>query len=49
MVADVSFLPEGGILLENLTNVIAFKAVSREGYGVNAKGTVKDEKGTEVT
>ncbi len=49
MVADVSFLPEGGVLLENVTNVVAFKAVSREGFGVNAKGTVSDEKGNTVT
>lgn len=49
MVADVSFLPEGGVLLENMTNVVAFKAVSHEGFGVNAKGTVKDERGTTVT
>jgi len=49
MVADVSFLPEGGVLLENVTNVVAFKAVSRDGFGVNAKGTVKDEKGNTIT
>jgi hypothetical protein len=48
MVADVSFMPEGGVLLENATNLVAFKAVSRLGYGVNAKGTVKDEKGVVV-
>lgn len=49
MVADVSFLPEGGILLEGVTNVVAFKAISREGFGVNAKGTVRDEKGITIT
>jgi len=48
MVADVAFLPEGGVLLENATNLVAFKAVSRLGYGVNARGTVKDEKGAIV-
>ena len=48
MVADVAFLPEGGVLLENATNLVAFKAISRLGYGVNAKGTVKDEKGAVV-
>ncbi len=48
MVADVAFLPEGGVLLENATNLVAFKAISRLGYGVNAKGTVKDEKGVVV-
>ncbi len=49
MVADVTFLSEGGVLLENATNMIAFKAISRLGYGVNARGTVKDEKGAIVT
>ncbi|TNF45386.1 MAG: hypothetical protein EP310_01695 [Bacteroidetes bacterium] len=48
MVADVAFMPEGGILLENTTNLVAFKAISKLGYGVNARGTVKDEKGTAV-
>jgi hypothetical protein len=48
MVADVAFLPEGGILLENTTNLVAFKAINRLGLGVNAKGTVKDAKGTVV-
>lgn len=48
MVADVTFFPEGGVLLENATNLVAFKAISRLGYGVNAKGTVKDEKGAVV-
>lgn len=48
MIADVTFLPEGGILLENTTNLVAFKAINRLGQGVNAKGTVKDEKGTVV-
>lgn len=49
LVADLSFMPEGGVLLENVTNVVAFKAVSREGYGVNVRGTVKDEKGNTIT
>lgn len=49
MVADVTFLSEGGFLLENATNMVAFKAISRLGYGVNARGTVKDEKGAIVT
>lgn len=48
MVADVAFFPEGGVLLENVTNLVAFKAIGKLGYGVNAKGTVKDEKGVVV-
>jgi hypothetical protein len=49
MVADVSFMPEGGVLLENKTNLVAFKAIGKLGYGVNARGTVKDDKGSVVT
>ncbi|MEZ5103676.1 MAG: TonB-dependent receptor plug domain-containing protein [Draconibacterium sp.] len=49
LVADVTFLPEGGVLLENVTNLVAFKAINREGFGVVAKGIVKDEKGSVVT
>ncbi|HKJ79185.1 MAG TPA: hypothetical protein VKA10_06600, partial [Prolixibacteraceae bacterium] len=48
MVADVSFLPEGGKLLANTSNVVAFKAINRDGYGVEAKGSVRDEKGNTV-
>ncbi len=48
MVADVSFLPEGGVLLENINNLVAFKAINKLGYGVFARGVVKDEKGVVV-
>jgi hypothetical protein len=48
MVADVSFFPEGGVLLENTSNLVAFKSISKIGYGVHAKGSVKDEKGAVV-
>jgi murein DD-endopeptidase MepM/ murein hydrolase activator NlpD len=48
MVADVAFMPEGGVLLGNTTNLVAFKAIGKLGYGVNARGTVKDEKGSVV-
>lgn len=48
MVADFSFLPEGGILLENKSNLIAFRAVNRNGYGVEAKGSIRDETGNTV-
>jgi hypothetical protein len=48
MVADVSFLPEGGMLLEGLSNLVAFKAIDKDGYGIEATGSVKDETGTEL-
>ncbi len=47
-VAGVTFYPEGGVLLENATNLVAFKASDKLGYGVNIHGTVKDEKGVIV-
>lgn len=49
MVADVSFLPEGGQLLEGIPNLVAFKAVDKNGWGVNAKGVVTDKSGNEIT
>lgn len=48
MVANFALLPEGGQLLENKSNLVAFKAVNRDGYGVEAKGSVRDEKGNTV-
>lgn len=48
MVAEVKFFPEGGVLLENANNVVAFRAVDRFGYGVDVSGKIKDEKGVEI-
>jgi hypothetical protein len=48
MVADVSFLPEGGMILEGISNLVAFKAIDKNGYGIEATGSVKDETGNEV-
>ena len=49
MVSDVQFLPEGGVLLQNSTNLVAFKAVDKFGFGVDTDGKVVDENGTVVT
>lgn len=48
MVAGVSFFPEGGMLLENTSNLVAFKAIDEDGYGVEAKGSVTDQSGETV-
>lgn len=48
MVADAAFLPEGGMLLEGVNNLVAFKAVDKNGIGVEAKGSVVDASGAEV-
>lgn len=48
LIADVTFFPEGGKLLENVTNLVAFKAIDRAGLGMDASGIVRDEKGNTV-
>lgn len=45
LVAEVTFFPEGGILLENVTNLVAFKAINKAGIGVDVSGSVTDEQG----
>ena len=42
------FFPKAEAMLENVSNLVAFKAVNRDGYGVEAKGLVRDEKGNTV-
>ena len=48
MIADISFLPEGGKLLEGIANLVAFKAIDENGYGINASGSIVDETGIQV-
>jgi hypothetical protein len=48
MVAGVSFFPEGGKLLEGISNLVAFKAFDKNGCGIDASGAVRDEAGKEV-
>ncbi|MDO8952610.1 MAG: TonB-dependent receptor plug domain-containing protein [Draconibacterium sp.] len=45
---DISFLPEGGNLILNAINHIAFKAIDEKGKGISVKGKVVDETGEEV-
>ncbi len=45
---DVSFLPEGGNLVMNATNYVAFKATDTSGKGIAVTGKVVDETGQEV-
>ncbi len=42
---DISFHPEGGSLLSDVTNVIGFKAINDLGQGVNFEGTLTDRRG----
>ncbi|MCF6356947.1 MAG: TonB-dependent receptor plug domain-containing protein [Draconibacterium sp.] len=46
---DIMFFPEGGILLEGLSNLVAFKATNKSGYGVKVSGTITDEQENIVT
>ncbi len=48
MVADVTFLPEGGSLLAGTSNLIAFKAIDANGYGTDVQGVVRDASGKEI-
>jgi hypothetical protein len=44
----LDFLPEGGSLVLNGINHVAFKAIDEKGRGVDVTGKVVDEKGEEV-
>lgn len=46
---DLQFLPEGGVLVDDLLSTVAFKAVNELGKGVELKGSIVDENGTEIT
>ncbi|HEY3371465.1 MAG TPA: hypothetical protein VGK10_11485 [Prolixibacteraceae bacterium] len=46
---DVSFLPEGGNLVLNAVNMVAFKAIDEKGKGISVKGQIMDESGDTIT
>lgn len=45
---DVSFFPEGGNMVENTLNRVAFKALNSDGYGEDVTGVIVDEAGNEM-
>ena len=47
-IIDVSFLPEGGNLIVNAVNYIAFKAIDKWGRGIPVSGKIVDETGEET-
>uniref|UniRef100_UPI003217FBDA TonB-dependent receptor plug domain-containing protein n=1 Tax=uncultured Draconibacterium sp. TaxID=1573823 RepID=UPI003217FBDA len=47
-VAEVVFLPEGGFLLTDEPNVVAFKMLNEKGQAINGELSVVDELGNEV-
>jgi len=46
---DIQFLPEGGHLVKDVENTIAFKAINQEGKGAFARGTIYDKNNQKVT
>ena len=46
---DISFFPEGGFLLADIKNLIAFKAIDENGKGLSVNGKVLDNRGNTVT
>ena len=45
---DVSFLPEGGQLILNAPNHVAFKAIDQTGKGISVTGKIVDDSGIEI-
>jgi hypothetical protein len=45
---DVQFFPEGGNMIAGNTQMIGFKAVSRNGLGTDISGRILDDKKTEI-
>lgn len=46
---DVSFLPEGGNMVLNAVNTIAFKAIDGKGKGIFLRGKIMNERGDTIT
>jgi hypothetical protein len=46
---DVSFLPEGGNLISNAVNIVAFKAIDSKGKGIFVRGKIMNESGDTIT
>ena len=45
---DVGFMPEGGDLIADAAQRVAFKAIGTDGYGRDIVGVVRDESGAEI-
>ena len=46
---DIQFLPEGGHIISNVSNVIGFKVLDKNGKGVKVQGLIYDKDGNEQT
>lgn len=45
----VDFLPEGGLMVLNAANTVAFKAIDEKGRGVDVSGQIMDDLGDTIT
>ncbi|MBC7418253.1 MAG: carboxypeptidase regulatory-like domain-containing protein [Pedobacter sp.] len=45
---DIQFFPEGGALVADIPNKIAFKAIKSDGLGIDANGSIVDENAKQV-
>jgi hypothetical protein len=45
---DLQFFPEGGSILSNAKNRIAFKATDKNGKGISVEGEIVDDKGNKI-
>ena len=45
---EVAFLPEGGNLVLNARNTVAFKAIDQKGKGINVSGRIMDDLGDTI-
>ncbi|MDP2888149.1 MAG: hypothetical protein Q8P34_04165 [Bacteroidota bacterium] len=46
---DISFLPEGGNLVLNAVNTVAFKAIDQKGMGISVTGKIWNDLGDTIT
>ena len=46
---EVAFLPEGGNMVVNTANTVAFKAIDKKGRGVSISGKILDDLGDTIT
>jgi len=46
---EVAFLPEGGNMVLNTVNAVAFKAIDEKGRGVSMSGKILDDLGDTIT
>ena len=46
---DLQFFPEGGALVANLENRVAFKAIDKNGKGISVEGEIFDDKENKIT